>query len=141
MFHVLHGIYTNSLIDLPLVPCWASHSARCARNQVPITVAAMLVPLARAASAAQAVSALAYQQCNCHRSSAVLFQSLVSEFCFTFKCPLAELPAFQVCHTLAGTAAMCLCVPICTIYVICVIYVISTYMVFYAGMWFSHPFS
>ena len=93
----------HSLLDLPLVPCWARHGASCARNQVPVTVAAMLVPLARAARAAPAVSARAGRQRNGHRSSAVLFQSLVSEFCFTFKCPLAELPAFQVCHTRAVT--------------------------------------
>ena len=38
----------RSLIDLPPVPCGASHGAGCARNQVPVTVVAMLVPLARA---------------------------------------------------------------------------------------------
>ena len=74
----------------------------------------MRVPLALAARAALAVSAWIYRQHNGHRSSAVLFQSLVSEFCFMFKCPLAELPAFQICHTLAVTGRNSPYVLICT---------------------------
>ena len=115
----------RSLIDLPPVPCGASHGAGCARNQVPVTVAARLVLLARLARAAPAVSARAGRQRNGHRSSTVLFQSLVSKFRFTSKCPLAELPAFQVCHTRAVTGRNSSYVPISTIYII------NTYMVFY----------
>ena len=118
----------SSLIVLPQVPCGASHGAGCAGNQVPVTVAAMLVPLARVARAAPAVSARAGRQRSGHRSVTVLFQSLVSEFCFKFKCPLAELPAFQVCHTRAVTGRNSSYVLICPIRTM---HVMNTYMVFY----------